>query len=124
MLLFAALFWTCLIVFLCLIKSSDLPTVAIPNLDKVIHAFLHFVFTSLWFFFLKKQLKSLSMTSLLAFSFIASVFFGIAIEFMQQYFTTTRSADVFDVLANMTGALTAAVLIYTLNKTTGIIDKI
>ena len=37
-------------------------------------------------------------------SFIFSVFFGITIEILQSVFTTTRAADVRDILANTIGA--------------------
>ena len=45
-----------------------------------------------------------------------SFFYGIAIEIMQGLFTTTRSADVLDVLANVTGAILASVTILVLKK--------
>jgi VanZ family protein len=35
---------------------------------------------------------------------------------MQQYFTTTRTADVYDVLANILGATLAIIVIIFLNK--------
>tara|TARA_R110000868_G_scaffold144149_1_gene362878 strand:- start:4705 stop:4911 length:207 start_codon:yes stop_codon:yes gene_type:complete len=43
-------------------------------------------------------------------SFVLSVFFGITIEILQELLTTTRTADVFDVLANITGATLAIVV--------------
>jgi VanZ family protein len=57
-------------------------------------------------------------------SLILSVFFGIAIELMQEFFTVSRSADVFDVIANLFGASLAVVSIIYLNKYMGIFDKI
>ena len=44
---------------------------------------------------------------------MVSVFFGIFIEIAQQDFTTTRKADVLDVLANTAGALSALIVILT-----------
>nr|WP_281275281.1 VanZ family protein [Flavobacterium cellulosilyticum] len=96
----------------------------IENLDKVIHAFLHFVFTILWFLYFKKKWNHFSNFRLLIMSFVGSFVLGVAIELMQQYFTTTRTADVFDVLANLTGATLAIVSILILNKCSGIVDKI
>lgn len=124
--LYAALFWTGIILYFCLIKASDIPYIGIdiPNLDKVVHAFLHYVFTLLWFFYFKKKIGSLKNYKLLLISLVLSFLFGIIIEFMQQFFTDTRSADVFDVLANLFGATTAVVSIIFLNKFNGIIDKI
>jgi VanZ family protein len=108
-----ALTWTFLILFFCLTQSSNIPIIGIgiPHLDKLVHVFFHFVFTLLWFLFLRNQLKSRSNIRLLVISFSLSVFYGIGIEIMQGVFTTTRKADLFDVLANMSGALLAAFVI-------------
>jgi VanZ family protein len=123
-LLLAALFWTGVILFFCLENAKNIPQIDIPYLDKVIHAFFHFVFTTLWFLYLKKKLNGLNNMRLLGFSFIGSFFLGIAIELMQQYFTTTRSADILDIMANLFGASLAVIVILLLNAYNGIIDKI
>lgn len=120
----AALFWSGLIIFLCLLKSSDIPQIEIPYLDKVIHAGLHFVFTLLWFFYFKNKIGSMKNLKLLLISLVLSIFFGIVIELMQKFFTVTRSADVFDVIANLFGATLAVVSIIFLNKYKQIVDKI
>ncbi|REH00206.1 VanZ like protein [Flavobacterium aquicola] len=103
-LLIAALLWTGIVAYFCLVQSSDLPTVNIPNLDKCIHAFFHFVFTFLWFLFFYKQLKSDSIFRPLLISFLFSFVFGAGIEILQGIITTTRSADVLDAVANLVGA--------------------
>jgi len=120
----AALFWSGFIIFLCLLKSSDIPQIEIPYLDKVIHAGLHFVFTLLWFFYFKNKIGSMKNLKLLLISLVLSIFFGIVIELMQKFFTVTRSADVFDVIANLFGATLAVVSIIFLNKYKQIVDKI
>lgn len=107
----AAVSWTAVIFFLCLIKSSDLPVINIVSLDKVVHAFFHLVFVMLWFLYLKLQFKSSAITKPLLFSFALSVFCGITIEIAQQIVTTTRSADVLDVVANILGATIGAAII-------------
>lgn len=53
---------------------------------------------------------------LLGIVFVISLFFGIAIELFQTYFTITRNGDVVDVLANTTGALLAIIIIKLLDK--------
>lgn len=112
----AALFWTGIICFFCLEKASSLPSVSFPNLDKIVHAFFHFVFTLLWFLCFKDQLKTQNTKRVLAFTFGFSVLFGIGIEILQQIATTTRRADVFDVLANMTGAAIAVLVLILFEK--------
>ena len=120
----AALFWSGVILFFCLIKASDLPTINVPNLDKAIHATFHFVFTVLWFLFFKKKLNTSNIFRPLVISFVFSFFFGVAIELMQEFFTTTRSADVLDELANLSGATLAVVTVVVLNRFNGIVDRI
>lgn len=122
--LLAALFWSGVILFFCLIKASDLPTINVPNLDKAIHATFHFVFTVLWFLFFKKKLNTSNIFRPLVISFVFSFFFGVAIELMQEFFTTTRSADVLDELANLSGATLAVVTVVVLNRFNGIVDRI
>lgn len=122
--LYTALFWTGLILYFCLKNANELKQIEIPNFDKFIHIVFHFVFTSLWFLYLKKKLVRSSYYRLMFFSLLGSFVFGIAIELMQQYFTTTRSADIFDVLANLVGAILAAFSMFLLNRINHLIDKI
>ena len=122
--LFSAIFWTGVILFLSLENAKNIPVINIPYLDKVIHSGFHFVFTILWFLYLKKKFIGANNFQLLFFTIIASFVLGIAIELMQQYFTTTRNADVFDILANLFGAFLAAVSIILVNGINGLIDKI
>ena len=122
--LYTALFWTGLILYFCLKNANEIRQIDIPNFDKLIHFVFHFVFTTLWFLYLKKKLIRLNNFRLLSYSLIGSFVFGIAIELMQQYFTTTRTADIFDVLANLFGAFLAVLSIILLNRYNRLIDKI
>ncbi len=79
--------------------------------DKYVHFTFHFVFTWLWFLYFNHKKKGQRNSKTIIIVFFLSVFFGIAIEIMQELFTTTRKADVFDVMANMTGAIAAVVFI-------------
>ncbi len=105
----AAVIWTAIVFTLCLVQSESLPVVNIENLDKFIHAFFHFVFTSLWFLFLISHTTDKKIFMPLMIAFMLSVFFGIAIEVLQGLYTTTRKEDALDVAANISGA-TLAVL--------------
>lgn len=104
LLFLAALLWTGIVAYFCLVQSSDLPVIDIPNLDKYIHVFFHFVLTFVWFLFLSKQLKFQKVFKPILFSVMLSFVFGIGIEILQELVTTTRHADVWDVAANLTGA--------------------
>ena len=122
--LVSALFWIGVILFFCLEKASDIPQIEIPYVDKAVHSFFHFVFTVLWFLFLKKKLSSTTIIRPLVYSFVFSLFFGIAVELMQEFFTTTRRADVFDELANLSGGILAVIAIIVINKYNHIVEKI
>ena len=122
--LFSAIIWSGLILYLCLKNSKDYKQIELPNIDKLVHFGFHFGFTILWFLYLKKKLNYSKKLTILFFIVIVSFLFGIAIELLQQYFTTTRTADVFDIVANTSGAFTAALLIILMNSYNGLIDKI
>jgi VanZ family protein len=107
----AAVLWTGIVFTLCLVQSNSLPVINIVNLDKFIHAFFHFVFTSLWFLFLISHTEKKKVFMPLMTSFVLSVFFGIAIEVLQGLYTTTRKEDILDILANISGATLAVFVI-------------
>jgi VanZ family protein len=99
-----ALFWTAIVLFLSLVQSDKIPVVNIENLDKVVHAFFHFVFTSLWILFFKTQIKDPDSYKPYVLSFLFSVLFGVVVEMLQGHYTTTRKEDALDVVANIVGA--------------------
>jgi ABC-type Mn2+/Zn2+ transport system permease subunit len=99
-----ALFWSGVVLFLCLVQSDKIPIINIENLDKVVHAFFHFVFTSLWILFFKTQIKEADSYKPYVISFLFSIVFGATIEILQGELTTTRKEDALDVVANMFGA--------------------
>ena len=106
----AALVWSGIITFFCLVQLNNVPLGNVSNLDKLVHAFFHFVLTTLCFLFLKSRSFNLNNRKPLLFSFLFSVFFGIAIEVAQGLLTETRQADVFDIIANMSGATLSVLL--------------
>jgi len=106
-----AFIWTVVVAYFCLAPASNIPSVNIPNLDKLAHSFFHFVFTILWFLFFKNQVKKKNQAKLLVGAVFFSLFFGIGIEVLQSRLTVTRNGDVFDVLANFIGALLALVFV-------------
>jgi VanZ family protein len=111
-----ALFWTGIVAYFCLVESSEIPTINMPDLDKCIHTFFHFVFTLVWFLFLRKQLQRNNVVKPLFYSFLFSLFFGIGIEFMQQLYTSTRAGDFLDFIANAIGAILALFTVVLCNR--------
>jgi len=102
-----AIGWTLLIAVLCLVSFNDLPTIGIGGADKYVHFIFHFGFTLLWFMYVKSRSANPSLLKV----GLASLCYGISLEIAQGLFTTTRSADIFDVIANATGAGIAILVI-------------
>ncbi len=105
-LFFSAIGWTVLIAVLCLVKFTDLPSFGVSGADKYVHFTFHFVFTLLWGFYFWLKLKEKTISKIVR-VVILSLCYGILIEILQETCTTTRHADIFDVLANLSGAIVA-----------------
>ncbi|MCF6131070.1 VanZ family protein [Flavobacterium wongokense] len=100
--------WTVVIAFLCLVKFNDLPSLGftVSSLDKYVHITLHFVFTMLWGFYSRQKWNQIELKRIFI-VVLFSIGYGILIEILQELVTTTRHADILDVLANFTGAMIA-----------------
>lgn len=107
-----AIGWTLLIAILCLVTFKDLPTIGIAGADKDVHFLFHFGFTILWYLYVNSKKSKPSLLKI----GLASLLYGISLEIAQGVFTTTRSADAMDVLANATGAGIAIVAILMTRK--------
>ena len=102
-----AIIFTIIFTYLFLQSNSSLPKVNINQIDKFVHATFHFIFTLIWFLsFRIRNVENLKKAVAI------SILYGILIEILQQLLTTTRQADVFDLLANITGSIIA---VYSLN---------
>ena len=117
----AALIWTCSILLLCLEPANELPKIEINNVDKLAHFSFHFVFIILWYLYFKSTTNIINYKIPIILFFVSLVF-GIGIEWSQQAFTTSRNGDILDVIANISGAFTALVILlsahyYSNNKT-------
>jgi VanZ family protein len=106
-----ALFWTGLILFLCLKNANELSLITIVNFDKVIHSVFHLILTLLWFLYLRQRFIDKRKNTLMWYSFLFSFVFGIFVEVLQELFTTTRQADVFDIIANLAGSIVASLAV-------------
>jgi VanZ family protein len=104
-----AQFWTLFVAILCLMNGSNLPHIRVNGVDKYVHFSFHFLFAFFWFMYLYKN--NLQPRIAAQWVFAGSLIFGILIELAQAFFTVSRNADVFDVLANTIGAFAALSLI-------------
>jgi VanZ family protein len=106
-----ALTWTFVVAFLCLASFGNMPNVGLQNADKYAHFTFHFVFTVLWFLYFNFKRTESSNAKTILMVFLLSFIYGISVEIMQGMFTINRKADIFDVLANTTGAVMAVIVI-------------
>ena len=114
-LLFLAIFYTLLVTALCLRSANIL--LSIPKgFDKLGHICFHIGMVVSWFLYLKFRKPLVQTSTTLIQCLFISLIFGIAIEFAQANFTTTRSADINDVYANIFGSLLAALGILMIRK--------
>jgi len=105
-----AILWTCFVTTLSLMTiSSEIgKSIDFDFNDKYVHFAFYFVFVIVWFlFFIKtkfdKKAKNIAL--------ISAILYGIVMEICQGVFTTTRTPDVYDVIANTLGALTGITII-------------
>jgi VanZ family protein len=113
--------WFFIVGVLTLMPASDVPQVSwmdnIPNFDKLVHAAL---FGGLALLFALPLLKSgFSQKQKVNYSIkisLASVIWGITIEFMQKFFVPSRDFDLLDWAADTVGVIIAFWLIIRILK--------
>lgn len=110
-LLFLALSFTLFITVGSLISTSSIPKLKFAVSDKLIHAVSYFILMFLWSLFLVSQNKKRNFKFLIAITAVFAFIYGIIIEVLQGTLVETRTADVFDVLANGLGIVTAVLVL-------------
>ncbi len=103
-----ALTWTAVIFALCCTPGRYVPTahwLDLLSFDKLVHASIFFVLSSLWFLYLVKtgQVKDLSIALVIA----ACISYGGLLEVLQAKVFSQRSGDWADFIANSLGCLLA-----------------
>lgn len=108
-----AVTWTSIVFYLCLIDSSELPSlkIKIDGFDKVVHFSFHFIFTVFWLIYLNIANKITTKIQIVR-VVVASFLVGTLIEILQGCFTTSRNADIADVLANSFGTIVSGIIMY------------
>ncbi|WP_298119244.1 VanZ family protein [Flavobacterium sp.] len=116
--LLLATLWTIVITVLSLITfdSSIGSEIKIPNKDKMVHFVFYFLFVILWNLYIDFKMFHPKKAIVILFTAIG---YGVLMEIFQGIFTTERTADAIDVLANSTGAIIGLITtkIYFQNKT-------
>ncbi len=75
--------------------------------DKYLHALAYFTLSSVWYFAFQDKLKK---NSFKIYVILALIFYGIILEALQGGLTNYRTADLFDVFANIFGIAIATLL--------------
>src|SRR5262249_20322308 len=104
---YPALLWTIFIFILMVIPGNMLPKedkTFIPNLDKLVHAILFGSFVFLWSYYYTVKKNTILVGRYTSLLIIASLY-GIATEFIQKYFIPNRDFSIYDIAADIAGAL-------------------
>ena len=94
--------------------AGGVPSFYFPGMDKVIHGIMYGLFTmlALYEFFKHSRLNFLPFLLIM----LAVFLYSILMEILQYYLVEYRSGEVNDVLANLTGIIIGASLIFWLKK--------
>lgn len=82
----------------------------IPHIDKIVHFTFYFVACVLGVFFLRERAGGkIQLRKALLIMTLLTISFGILMEVLQYSFTTQRSGDILDGLANTVGSFSGAI---------------
>jgi VanZ family protein len=96
--------------------SESYPSVEFELSDKIIHFIIYFVLFLTTFYSFSNQKKFIVLCEYSLFSsFIFTLLYGASDEF-HQYFIPGRTCDIFDWIADVTGAVVAISIILLLKK--------
>ena len=106
---FPALIWTIIIFILLALPGNMLPNeshLAIPNLDKYVHIILFGSFVFLWsFYYSAKPGNKNNSSGIQLVILIVACLYGTAMEYVQKYFIPNRDFDIYDIAADIVGAV-------------------
>ena len=92
------------------LSKINFPIVKLIHLDKLAHLLIYLLLTLIWTIYLFKINNNQLKIKRIVFLLLLFLFYGIVIEVLQENLTTSRHADIFDVLANLTGSILGALL--------------
>lgn len=114
--------WAIFILVLCGIPGNQINKVKfidIPQMDKLVHFFLYYMFTLLLISEnnTQKHHRKVTVNAILLAATI-SLGYGVAIEILQKVLFINRGADIWDMIANTFGFLLAALSYRQVNRIT------
>jgi VanZ family protein len=106
--------WAFFIFFLCSLPGNDVPKVQFlfEDFDKVAHFGLFFILSALMYRGFRKQNSFLILYQFPCFLItVFCIIYGGGIELYQGYFVPDRSADVYDLIADIIGGIFSLILL-------------
>lgn len=106
--------YTLVLTILLLFPSTNVTHIEVPFLDKVGHISLFAFLVLIWamFFWVKTE----GVSARLGWVLLITFFYGIVIEALQELFFKPRTADIWDVVANLVGILLGGLIFYVLRN--------
>ena len=100
--------WLLVVTVLLVIPGSSLPNetwLTQIRIDKWIHIAIFSIMVIVWFIALRKKYLSGTPKQILISVVLACIVYGIGMEFIQLYFVSNRSFDIWDIAADAAGSL-------------------
>jgi len=104
--------WTVILVWLSLMPASQIPShrwIEIPHLDKIVHFFLYLITAYIWTNYLIHKIEK-NKAIILGIGFGSLL--GLITEYAQPIFFEGRHFEILDIVANIVGSLSGAILFY------------
>ena len=95
------------VMYVSLLEQVELPQAPIIQADKIVHFGMYFILSISIYkgFFNKKLIFSIVIACFLSF------FYGLIVEFLQYFLTSSRMFDIFDIFANGIGSIFAYLVV-------------
>ena len=100
---FIGITYTLFITFLLLFHIANFTKVEVPFIDKLGHVILFSILVIIWLLFVLSKTEVDKLTSIWV--LLITFFYGIIIEASQGLFFESRTADLWDIIANSAGIL-------------------
>ena len=117
-----AVAWTIIIFVLLALPGNMLPDethMGIPQLDKYVHLVLFGSFVFLWSFYYTAKEGKRNLQRLYLRIVVIACLYGTAMEFIQKYFIPNRDFDIYDIAADVAGAIGGYIILRLVIKWTG-----
>lgn len=111
-----AIIWGIILAILMLLPQESFPDSELLSYDKLVHLGVFALLSGLLLFGgIKTKLLGKTKTSLLIRSLTISIVYSAGLEFLQN-FSPGRSTDLYDLIANVAGAIFGVLVFYIFNK--------